>query len=63
MESGLGTLEVGDDSVGPAVSDRERRGAVGLYWAASESGLRPSAVGGEGDKGARADFRGWAWSK
>jgi hypothetical protein len=26
MESGLGTPEVGDDNVGPAVSDRERRG-------------------------------------
>jgi hypothetical protein len=63
VESGLGTPEVGDDSVGPAVSDRERRGPVGLYWAASESGLRPTAVGGEGDKGARADFRGRAWPK
>jgi hypothetical protein len=63
VESGLGTPEVGDDSVGPSVSDRERRGPVGLYWAASESGLRPTAVGGEGDKGARADFRGQAWPK
>jgi hypothetical protein len=66
VESGLGTPEVEDDSVGPAVSDRERRGPVGLYWAGSESELRPTAVqkvGGEGDKGARADFRGRAWPK
>jgi hypothetical protein len=51
VESRLGTPEVGDDSVGPAVSDRERRGAVGLYWAASESGLRPTAVGAEEIRG------------
>jgi hypothetical protein len=36
-------------------------GQVGPYWAASESGLRPSAVGGEGDQGAREDFCGRAW--
>jgi hypothetical protein len=39
VESVLVTTEVEDDSAGPAVSDRERRGLVGLYWAGSESGL------------------------
>jgi hypothetical protein len=36
------------------------------YWAESESGLRPTLVqkvGGGGDKGPRADFRGRAWPK
>jgi hypothetical protein len=55
-----------DDNAGPAVSDRERRGPVGLYWVGSESGLRPTAVqkvAGERDKGAQTDFRGRAWPK
>jgi hypothetical protein len=59
VESGLGTPEVGDDSVGPAVSDRERRGRSGcigpqanlgyglLRWVAKEirGHGRTSAVG------------------
>jgi hypothetical protein len=66
LSPGWPRLELRDDSRDLLVSDRERRGPVGLYWAGSESGLRPTTVqkvGGEGDKGARVDFRGRAWPK
>jgi hypothetical protein len=59
-------LELGDDSRDPLVSDRERREAgravLGqmLRWAAEVEGV--AAACGR-DKGARADFRGWAWPK